>query len=162
MAEETQEKEENFQRQLEAWVEYPSKKVEELRKKAVEKGADPREIILGYVINTITGDDPNSFLTVIFVGFDKDLSREAQQRTNSRIEWELSLAETPDEIKEQLRLTKERLASFDWDTKEGFDGAYKFWKENVQDRVLKYRDEHPEVLQAFKNFLRLEGLAVDE
>lgn len=140
------------------WAEYPRKRVEELKIKAQKAGKDPNQIVLGYLVNTIIGDDLVVFQPVILGGFDQELSQEARDMIIQRLDWEIGLGQTPQEVRNQLKHVREELSQDSWDTKGGFDKAYNFWEENAQKWMIDFRDSHPEVKEAYEEYLALEDL----
>ena len=140
------------------WVEYPRKRVEELMVKAREEGKDPNQIALGYLVNTIIGDDAGMFQAVIFRGFGLELSQEVRDKIIQRLDWEIGLEQAPQEVRNQLKVVREELGQDSWDTKKDFDESYKFWKENAQKWLIDFIESHPEVKKAYEEYLALEGL----
>ena len=143
------------------WIEYPAKRIRELMQEARRVGKNPDEVALGYLVVTITGDDVNNFYPVILSGFSPDASRKAASSISKRMEWETHVPQAPAVLRERLKSVKERLGKIKWDTKEGFDGGYKMWKEDVQKWLLALEKKEPTIksaMETYKEFAELTGM----
>lgn len=156
MAENVDSKE--FQEEWRRWIRRPQEKIEEVKKMARKAGQDPIQIARGYIIETVIGDDSNAFGPVIFKGFSPEDARRAREVIEWRLDWETASVETPEEVREQLREVRQKLGEVDWETKEGFDEAYKYWKEKAKGWLINFRDTNPGVKKASDDYLLLDGL----
>lgn len=152
MSEQTQIGKGDIEKKHQEWIEYPAKRIKELMQEARRVGKNPDEVALGYLVVTISGDDVNCFYPVILSGFSPDASRKAASSISKRMEWEIEVPQAPQVLRGRLRSVKERLGKIKWETKEGFDGGYNIWKEEVQKWLLALEKKEPAIKNAVKTY----------
>ncbi len=140
------------------WIEYPQKKIEEIRQKAKEVGLDPEHIARGYIIENIIGDDGNAFGPTRLGSFNRENSILAWETISWRLNWEIDRPETPPEVKEQLGKILKKMQEIDWTTEEGFEEAYQLWREDAKNWLVNIRNTNPQLKKASEDYLILDGL----
>lgn len=155
MAEQNESNEDAEYQKIKGWVDYPRDRVIELNKIAKEKGYDPGKIVLGFAIDVIIYDDANAFGPTL-LNFNELYSNLSRRQYQDRVDWELTVSELPQDIKDHITGVKGELAGLDWKSEEGFKVIYKTWKEKVQTWMNNYYETHPDVKEALKYYLEFE------
>lgn len=157
MAEQTAE---DIERMQQSWVEYPVQRIQELMDEAKRVGKDPDEIALGYLVVIITGDDANCFHPAVMTNYNPKYLRAAWPSIGRRMEWEMGVPQAPDQLKERLRSTKEKLENINWNTKEGFKEGYGIWDKAVKVWLIEFEKKDPTLkraVQSYEEFAKLTG-----
>jgi len=143
----------NTNKEHQKWTEYPIKKTEILRKEAKKAEEDVDAILVGHIIAIILDDDANAFNTPVYTG-EYSLENIEYSRTGilRRLSLEIEFEETPEKLKKQLELARDKLQVHDWKGEEGFNEAHNIWKETVRDWTFNFRDTNPEIKKAYEKF----------
>ena len=145
-----------------AWARGPRESVPKMEKKAEEyqeRGLTQKPVfMLGFALETITGDDVNIFSPF---SFDPSLSTpEARERAglklSERLSWEEGYEYLPVEIRERIREVREEIGKLNWAKQEDFDKGQQIWYEKVRDWVEAKLSEDPKLYDARISFKELE------
>lgn len=146
-----------IQEELKSWVEYPRQHIEELKKQATERGLDPKKVAQSYMIDVIAYDDANTFGPAISY-FSPKNGRLSKLQYLGRVDWEITVEELPQEIKERVESVRNELEGKDWESEDGIKGIYQTWNEKVKLWVEDYISQtNPELKRAFDEYLTREG-----
>lgn len=135
-----------------SWIEYPSKRIKELMDEAKRVGKDPDEIALGYLVVIITGDDANCFHPAVMSDYNPEYLQTVWPSISKRIEWEMGVPQAPNELKERLRSTKEKLEKINWSTEEGFKEGYGIWEKEIRVWLIELEKKEPSIQRAAKSY----------
>ena len=148
---------ENKNKAHQDWIEFPFKgRAEQLRKEAEKAGEDASAILLGHVISVIIGDDSNSFFSARFAGYSPESVEYAKTGILGRLSLEIEFKETPEKLRKQLELTRDKLQVYRWEGEKGLNKAHEIWKETAKDWVINFRDTNPEIKEAYEKFISFE------
>lgn len=157
MAEQTAE---DLERMQQTWVEYPAQRIQELMDEAKGVGKDPDEIALGYLVVIITGDDANCFHPAVMTDYNPKYLQTVWPSISKRMEWEMGVPQAPDQLKERLRSTKEKLENISWNTPEGFKDGYGIWEKEIKVWLIELEEKDPTLkraVQSYEEFAKLTG-----
>ena len=107
-----------------AWAKFERISSEWIRYVAPQVGLDPQKLILAQVLECIVGDDRSAF-SYFFSPKKADLFK---KRIFERMDWELSLPETPENIKKQIRKTMSKTENLDFTKNDQWKMAIKIWE----------------------------------
>lgn len=156
MGEQQEDENTKTEESLKAWAEHPKQRSEELRKLAVEKRFDPKQVVLGYAFDVIAYDDGNIFSRFFPDRFISEIGNFAKDDYRVRVEWETSLDEVPEEIKNQLGEVRKQLEGYNWELPQDFRAAGEVWQEKVRKWMESYFSAHPEIKEAVAAYTQLE------
>ena len=107
-------------------------------------GIEHKKIILGNVLGTIYGDDPNCF------GFFyiPNISYQGKRHLQIRMDYEINTPELPEQIRSRIQEIKPQIVSMDWTKKAGYQEARKLWIQKVRNYVQHQIALHPEYREA--------------
>ena len=114
--------------------------------------------MLGFGLETITGDDVNVFSPF---GFDPKLNtpevrERAKLKLSERLSWEAGYEYLPQEIRGRVKEVREEIEKLDWSNQEDFDKGKKIWYEKVWNWIEAKMKEDPNLYDARTNFKELE------
>ena len=115
-----------------------------LRIASPQMGFDTKKIILGDVLGTIYGDDPNCFGLIYL----PSLSHEGKKHLQIRMDFEINTPELPEQIRSRIKEIKPKVLSLDWTNESGHKQARKLWMEKVRNYVQHQIALHPEYREA--------------
>ena len=98
---------------------------------APQLGIDVEKLMLGDVLSTIIGDDPELLIWVGKLSFDPERASLNRDQLMFRLDWELQVPELPDEVRENLEAVKQDLEAdeyADWTVQENFLRARAVWQ----------------------------------
>lgn len=125
-----------------------------LRTKAVGLGLNPDNVMFGCVIEYVQGDDLNAFTNAYGDFFTPERAHISRETLSERFNWETHQP-IPDELKQRIEETRKKLAEYDWESKDGFNGAYNYWKTNLRDWLInKTREEEKKPDSVYQKALR--------
>lgn len=113
---------------------------------APQLGLDPQKLITAQVLNNISGDDINAFSYVFF----PEKAKIIKKRIFERMNWELSLPETPENIKMQIKKTMPKLEKLDFSHEAEWIKARKTWIRSVRNYTNKQIEENKSLREAIK------------
>ncbi|MBU0572315.1 hypothetical protein KKH23_01435 [Patescibacteria group bacterium] len=134
------------------WIKYPIEKAEIIRKETKKTGEDTDTILLGHIITLILDDDANAFNMVKLSGYSPHYMEYSRTVMLGRLSLEIEFKETPEELRKQLELTRNKLQEHDWIGEKGFNEVFGIWKETVRDWTQNFRDTNPEINEAYEKF----------
>lgn len=94
-------------------------------------GLDASKMVLGDVLDKIISDDGNIFVRFQY-GWGDELSEVARQSKadlQERLDWEISISELPEDIKDSLKEVKNQATLLRWERKEERESLYNLWKQ---------------------------------
>lgn len=110
-----------------------------LRHIAPQLGFDTNTLLLGDALSSIIGDDENSFGFF----FMEEYAELIKKQILERMDWEIQLPETPEEIKVKLKDVTAFIKNLDFSKKENYSLGHTKWKE-MRDWVEKEIENKPE------------------
>lgn len=134
-----------------AWARRPTEVVSRIRNQAPQHGLDPQRLVQGYVLQTVLGDDSNSF------GLLSDRSRLrkldvhfpeiARLSILERLTWEASISELPEDIRTLVTKTRDTINAMDFSTDERLEEGYQIWR-TMRDTIERLVEETPSLQEA--------------
>lgn len=138
------------------WIEFPNARAEILRKEAEKAGEDTDAILLGHILAVITGDDSNSFFSAKLGGYSPEDIEYSRVGILGRLSLEIEFKETPEILRKQLELAREKLQKHDWEGEKGLNKALEIWTEKVEGWTINFRDTNSVAKEAYKKFIAFE------
>jgi len=123
------------------WATSPLLELNNLTEQAKQNNWDVTALVLGYVIDTILGDDGNIFLFSQLgqksgEPFAPQLSLLARDSLSIRLAIEIGAKEIPEDIRSRLRTLRDQVSKLDWSQEADYKKAETAWQ-TTRDWVLE-------------------------
>jgi hypothetical protein len=119
-----------------------------MRAEGPKRGINVQKWVLGYAMDTISGDDGGCF-GIYERAFNQEFAIHSKAAIYERMNWELSLPELPGEIRKKIVKVKRALNKIDWTKKEGLEKARGIWLDEVRDftrQLINSRADYEEAV----------------
>lgn len=124
-----------------------------VRTKGAELGLDVPRLVRGQVIDSILGDDPNTFSGaegILELGMDDEFKLVAEPARTDLVDildWESSIPEIDKPLLDRLTEVRSQIGNSNWADPEAFKKDTALWKEKVFDWLQKQAEENPNILE---------------
>ena len=113
-----------------------------IRSNASRYEIDASKYILGYVLETIIGDDARCFGGLWNIRYDRQIAEMGKELLLIRLQWEIDVPELPANIRQRLEGFKGEADEADWASEDGFSAIKEGWKTKVKDYVEEQVDSN--------------------
>ncbi len=120
--------------ELLSWANLAESHSEEIRELSSREDIDIPKYLLGDVLSTIVGDDEFCF-GLKDIPFDPNSVQLRKESLIIRLQWEIGLGETPEEVRERLQKFLPVAEETDWQNKESFLKVKEAWFRDIKDFV---------------------------
>lgn len=150
------------------WVLSPFKFVLWARENAEKYGVKSDELVRGFLVRLIRGDDSQCFLESrrLGKGFSAELGRRSKNRIQARVAFEREAAELRKnksyaDLVRRLEKAEELITNSDFSDENKYTEVLKYWTENIKKKAedgkynsdVEYYDSRPEELRnAYRDF----------
>jgi hypothetical protein len=131
-----------------AWAECSAIHIAWLRQACPQLGLDTKRIIIGDVLDTITGDDLNCFGHSYILGNIGTEQRDLQ----IRMDIEITTPEIPDDIRQKLSAAKAHIFAINWKSESGWELARNTWLAEVRDFVNQQVSSNKELSDIVEDY----------